>query len=227
MFYAHHKAKQLLIEVQRLEAGKTTIAEVKRIVQRFGGEEYDARSYYDGAEGGEKHVMFNPCLGGNLSYGISVGPPAILVRAIQKAPTLHLLGWHPWYVGVTIDHKEGNVTCYSERVLLMRPDGQYVQASANFEQRNAESLVGVRPYEARSFVSRRQSHATQVIVLPEASAEEKYRAFRMDISCIASFGGCVYPCQLSPLVWLDSVRDRQSHGWELPEGADDPRCPAH
>lgn len=94
-FHAHYKAQKLLLEVKTLEAGKTTIEDAKRIVRRFGGEEYDARSYY-GYEGSDaKYVWPDPCLGEDLSYAINVSPPRALLGVVEKIPPLQLLGWHP------------------------------------------------------------------------------------------------------------------------------------
>jgi hypothetical protein len=225
--YAHHKAQKLLLEVRTLEPGKTTVEDVKNLAKRFGGEEYDARSYYAYVESDKKYLSPDPCLGEALSYSIAASPPLTLLRAIQEFPTLQKLGLHPWYVSVAIHHKDGKVTCYSQNVWFFRSDGQQVQASANLELRNPQNLAERKPYEADSFVSRNLYHKTRVDVLPEASVEEKTRAFQMDLSCTVSLRGCSFPCQIIPLGWLDSVRDRQSHGRELPEGANDPRCPAH
>jgi hypothetical protein len=226
-FYAYHKAQNLLFEVRMLEAGKTTVEDANRIVQRFGGEEYDARSYY-GYEGSyAKYVWPDPCLGEDLSYAINVSPPGAFLRAIEKIPALQLLGWHSWNVGLMIHRKNGKVMCYSQIVWFTRPDGQEVEAQADLKQRRPQSLVEEQPYEAISFISRGQYHKTRVSVLPEASAEEKTRAFQMDLSCTISLRGCFFPCQIIPLGWLDSVRDRQLHSSELPEGGNDPRCPVH
>jgi hypothetical protein len=228
IFYAHHKAQMLLLEVRTLEPGKTTVEDVKKIVRRFGGEEYDAHSvWYAEGDGGKKHVSLDPCLGEGLSYSINVYPPRAILWAIEEIPILHILGWHPWSVGLMIHHKDERVTCYSQIVWFARPDGQEVTAHADLDLRNPESLFEQKPYEAKSFVSRRYYHAVHVFVLTEASAAEKTRAFQMDLSCTISIRGCFFPCQIIPLGWLDSVRDRQSHGWDLPEGANDPRCPAH
>jgi hypothetical protein len=200
---------------------------VKNLVERYGGEEYDARSYYGYVGRDAKYASPDPCLGEALSYAVYAHPPLILMRAIQAFPALQKLGLHPWFVSLAIHHKDGIVTCYSQNVLFIRPDGQEVAGSADLNLRNPQSLVEKKAYEAESFVSRNHYHKTRVDVLREASAEEKSRAFQMDLSCTVSLRGCYFPCQIIPLGWLDSVHDRQSHGRDLPEGANDPRCPAH
>ena len=225
--YAHQKAEKLLLQIKTLEAGKTTVEEAKRIVRRFDGEEYDARAYY-GYEGSDvKYVSPDPCLGEDLSYAINIRPPRAFLWAVETIPALQHLGWHSWYSGLMIHHKNGKVTCYSQIVGFARPDGQEVGAEADLVQRNPESLVEKQPYEAISFISRHHYHGTNVSVLSEASDQEKNRAFMMDLSCTISLRGCSYPCQIIPFGWLDTVRDRESHGLEMPEGANDSRCPAH
>lgn len=226
IFHAHCRAQNLLLEVKSLQSGVTSVEHVKDLVKRYGGSEYDAHSYDAGA-GGKRHAAPDPCLGDDLSHSIMVSPPVTFLRVVQRFPMLRAIGLHPWYVSVGIDHKDGKVTCYSERVTFFRPDGRVVQGSASLELRNTESLVEQQLYEAESFVSRNWYHNTRVTVLDEAPANEKARAFQMNLSCTGSLRGCVLPCQIIPLGWLDSVRDSQSHGRDLPEGADDPRCPAH
>jgi hypothetical protein len=226
-FYAHQKAEKLLLQIRTLEAGRTTVDEAHRIVQHFGGEEYDARTYYGHMGSDARYVLPNPCLGDDLSYAINIRPPRAILWAIEKFPELQHLGWHPWYVGLMIHHKNRKVTCYSQIVGFVRPDGQEVGAEADLDQRNPEGLVEQQQYKANSFISRHQYHETHVRVLSEASDQEKHRAFTMDLACTISLHGCVYPCEIIPLGWLDNVRDHESRGLEMPEGANDPRCPAH
>jgi hypothetical protein len=226
-FYAHYNAEKLLLQIRTLDAGKTSVDEANRIFQHFGGEEYDARSYYSHMGSDVKYLLPNPCLGDDPSYAINIRTPRELLWAIEKIPELQHFGWHPWYVGLMIHHKNRKVTCYSQIVGFVRPDGQEVGAEADLDQRNPESLVQQQQYEANSFISRHLHHETHVRVLSEASDQEKRRAFSMDLTCTISLRGCVYPCEIFPLGWLDTVHDHESRGSEMPEGANDPRCPAH
>ncbi len=208
------------------KSNKTNIEGVRRIVCRFGGEEIDSRPSRGQSAGVKRLGIANPCVGEDLSYVINVSPPLKLLMAIQRYPKLQLLGWHAWTIAVTVDHIGIEVTCYSERVLVLRPDGHTVTAFADFNQKN-NSLDANGRYEAESYVSRGQYHATRVTVLPGALASEKSQAFQLDLSCAITYSGCVYPCQVIPQAWLKSLRDRQSQGLNLPEGAGDPRCPPH
>jgi hypothetical protein len=226
IFYAHHKAQQLVLAVQTLQAGKSTVEDAQKLVNHFGGSEYDARSYYTD-ENGDRKPQYDPCLGSSLSYSIDANPPVTLLRVLQAFPALQKLGLHPWMVGVAIHHKNGKVTCYSERIMFIRSDEHVIEGYAEITERNPQSLIEERPYQVDSFVSRRYYHETRVIVLTEASAEEKRRAFRTELSCTVGLRGCYFPCRITPLGWIDSVHDRRAHGWELPEGANDSRCPAH
>jgi hypothetical protein len=224
-FHFYHKALKLLAVVQTIEAGKTSAEEVKEIAARFDGQQYDAHSYSSYGDSDKKYAQPDSCLDDSPSYSVAVSPPLPLFKAIQEFPTLQFLGLHPWFVSVGIQIKGEKVSCYSQLVWFIRRDGQQVGASADLEQRNPDSLFEKRPYQADSFVSRSFYHKTRASVLTGASAQEKKRAFQMDISCIVSFRGCYFPCQIMPVAWMDSVRERQSYGGSLPEGANDPRCP--
>lgn len=161
-----------------------------------------------------------------MSYDIDASPPSTLIRTIEAFPSLQRLGLHPWYAELNIHHRDGKVTCYSQIVLFIRPDGHWVEESAELTRKNPSYLVAQKVYEARSFVSRGMCHDVSASLLPEASPPQKECAFRMDLSCTVSVRGCYLPCQISPLAWLDSVREAQSRGFDLPEGVNDPRCPA-
>ncbi len=226
VFRAYCKAQQLVLAVQKLETGQSTVEDVQKLVSRFAGTEFDARSYYTDENGGRK-PQYDPCLGNGPSYSIDVNPPLTLLRIVQTFPALQKLGLHPWMVGVAIHHNNGKVTCFSERVMFIRSDEHVIEGHAEIKERNTQSLVEEQPYEVHSFVSRGRYHDIHVIVLTQATAEEKRRAFQMKLSCTVALRGCHFPCQIMPTGWIDSVHDRQAHGWELPEGANDSRCPAH
>jgi hypothetical protein len=224
--YAHHKALKLLAEVRTLEPGKTTVEEVKKLVQRYGGEEYDAHTYSMVEGSDKKYTWPDPCQDDAPSFAVYASPPLFLTGTIQRFPILQRIGLHPWFVSLNFRQKEGKITCYSQNALFIRPDGQEVEADADLTLRNPESPTEKKTYEPESFVSRNYYHVTRVSVLREASAEQKSRAFQMDLSCTVSLRGCYFPCEIMPLGWLDSVRDDHSHRWGLPEGAGDRRCPA-
>lgn len=226
-FLVYRKATRLLREAATLQPGKTTTDQVKNLLERYHGEEYDAHSYYSHQGGNAIYASPDPCLGENLSYAFYESSPRLLWRVIHAVPGLQFIGLHPWYVSLAIHHKEGLVTCYSQRVSFIRRDSQEVEATADLTLRNPQSLVEQMPYEAETFISRNRYHHTRVEVLREASREERDRAFQMNLSCVVSLHGCVLPCEIIPLGWLDSLHERQNHGFELPEGASDPRCPAH
>lgn len=227
-FYSYHRAQQLLLAVQTLEPGKTTVEDIQKLVKHFGGAEYDARGYYTD-ENGNRKPLYDPCSGdgSTTSYSINVNPPLALVRAVMAFPALQKLGLHPWMVAVGIQHKDGRVTCYSERILFYRRDEHVIEGNAEVRKRNPQSLIEEEPYKADSFVARHSIHQTRVDVLTEAPEGQRRRAFQMQLACVVSPRGCDFPCQILPLGWLDSVRDRQAHGRVLPEGADDSRCPPH
>lgn len=226
--YARYRAQRLINAVRKLEAGKTTIEDAKILFKDFDVFEYDAHAvWYIEGEGGIKHVEPDPCLGEDPSFSFSVSPPRPYSWLVEKIPALNSLGWHWWSASVVVHQKDRKVSCYSQVVAFIRSDGEDLKGQADLQLRNPQSLVEMKPYEASSYVSRGRYHTTRVSVLTEASEAEKSRAFQMDLSCTVSRRGCFFPCQIMPLGWLDSLRDQQSHGFTLPEGANDTLCPAH
>lgn len=215
-FYAYRKARQLLNAVQALKAGKSTVEDVQKLLKHFGGIAYKASEPPD-----------DFCRGNGWSYNITINSPVIVLQTIRALPALQKIGLHPWIVLVGIDQKNGKVTCYSTMIQLIRPDDHVIEGYAEVKERNPQSLLKEEPYQADSFVSRSYYHETRVVVLTEAPEEQKRRAFQMHLPCVLTMRGCDFPCQIIPLGWVDSVRDRQAHGRALPEGANDSRCPAY
>lgn len=224
LLYAHYKAQRLLKEVRAIEPGKTDIQDIRKLMTRYGGQEFDAHSYIAGES--KRYASADPCLGESMSYSIGAAPPIIILEWIGVSPRLQRLGLHPWSLALNIDQKDGKVSCLSQITWYSRPDGHWLEAEALLRRKNPDLLEPEQTYEAKSFVSRGFYHGTRVKLLLEASKEQKERAFQMDLSCTMSFRGCYFPCQLIPFAWLDSARDQRSRGWDLPEGANDPRCPA-
>jgi hypothetical protein len=123
------KRSNWCLQFRLLEAGKSKVEDVQKLVNHFGGGEFEARSYYADESGGRK-LQYDPCLGNGLSYSIGLNPPVTLLRVVQAFPALQKLGLHPWMVGVAIHHKNGKVTCYSERIMFMRSDEHVIEGYA-------------------------------------------------------------------------------------------------
>jgi len=69
------------------------------------------------------------------------------------------------------------------------------------------------------------SRITGEVNPPEATEEERRRAFTYDFSCVTRFRGCRQPCEIAPLVWQDVYQQSLNSGWTtLVEEASDPHC---
>lgn len=63
IYFAHRKAQKLLAEVDTLRPGTTTVQDVERRLRRYGGEQFDAHSYYGYVGSDKRCVEPSPCLG--------------------------------------------------------------------------------------------------------------------------------------------------------------------
>lgn len=161
-----------------------------------------------------------PCSGPHPRYAIRIAPDMIN-RAVLAVPQLQRLGFHSWGVVSTIDVKDDVVCCFEQDVGFQRPDGHEIEAEAQMVPAQLRPEDG--KYSVRSQLIRNYIHSLNASVLPSASNEEKSRAFDVNLTCLTSFRGCFYSCQLAPAVWEDLSRIYNRNKWAL-EGEGDPRC---
>jgi hypothetical protein len=216
-FHTRKRAERLLRDLQTLKIGTSTAEDAMQIVTRYGGAEIggnpDPRDVAPWGVG--------PCSGPHQRYGIRVAPD-LTNRTVLAVPILQRLGLSIWGVAATIDVKDGKVLCFSQNAGFQRLDGHQLEARAEMIPEALPFDAG-QAYAVHSHFIRHYIHEITASVLPDASVDEKTRAFRVELACVTSLSGCVYPCQLAPSVWEDLSERASKDGWTI-EGENDPRC---
>lgn len=216
-FHARKRAEHLLRDLQTLNVGTSDKEDAMRIITRYGGWEMEPTpDPRDIAPWG-----IPPWSGPHRRFGIRVAPDA-LNRSVDALPLLRYLGFHVWGVTATIDVKDGKVLYVSQDVGFERSDGHEITTRATMLPEFSSSYDS-GTYSVHSHFIRHYIHQLTASVLPTASKDEKSRAFRVELACATSFGGCYYTCELAPLVWDDLSQRSKKEGWEV-EGENDPRC---
>jgi hypothetical protein len=216
-FQARKRAERLLRDLQTLSVGTSTAEDAMGIVTRYGGWKMNLNADpHDVAPWG-----IGPCSGPHPRFGIRVAPD-LVNRSVETVPLLRHLGFHIWGVAATVDVSDSKVSCISQNVGFERSDGHDLTAQAEMVPEFSPSDES-GTYRVESRFMRHHIHELTASVLPTASKEERNRAFRVELACATSFGGCFYTCQLAPLVWDDLFQRYKKQGWEI-EGENDPRC---
>jgi hypothetical protein len=211
-FTYRKKAESLLKDIRMLRAAQSTKADVEQIMSRHGGS--PSQSY----------ASFCTPIDG--AYDVWTGSQAIN-RLERDIPILSRFGLRQWGTGATVVLRGGRVCYLHYGVGMEGPNGHWqwsVESNLMPDRKSDLSGVEQRRYEveARDYkgVRRLRSELT-----PEATDEERRRAFTYDLSCVTRFRGCRQPCEIAPLVWQDIYQQSLNSGWTMPvEEASDPHC---
>ncbi len=211
--YTYRKnAEGLLKDIRTLRTAQSTKEDVERIISRHGGS--------------PSHSYASFCTPIDGAYVVGTGSQGIN-RLERVIPILRRFGLRQWSTGATVVLRGGRVCYLHYRVGMEDPNGQWVWSVesnlmpdrqsdvSGHEQRTYK--VGTRDYKG---VRSLRSELT-----PEATEEERRRAFTYDFSCVTRFRGCRQPCEIAPLVWRDVDEQNLNSGWTTPvEEANDPHC---
>jgi hypothetical protein len=211
-FTYRKKAEGLLKDIRTLRAAQSTKADVERIMSRHGGS--PSQSY----------ASFCTPIDG--AYDVWTGSQGIN-RLERDIPILRRFGLRQWGTGATVVLRRGRVCYLHYGVGMEDPNGQWQwsvesnlmpdRQSDVFGDEQPRYKVGTRDYKG---VRRLRSELT-----PEATEEERRRAFTYDFSCVTRFRGCRQPCEIAPLVWQDVYQQNLNSGWTTPvEEVSDPHC---
>jgi len=201
----------LFLDLKGLKIGESTDKEVRRIVQRYGGEAGLTASGFCNPQDDDGH-----------SVAISNGT---LNWLGQRSPLLRPFGNRVWTASAVFLTSNGNVCGILYFVRAFRGDGMsevavdvnYLQAFSSLDFTGPPYLVDI--YMRKGFLSFKTTLTTN------ASAEQRTHALDINLTCLSHAGGCRTGCEIMPSAWLDFQRQAQSQGWPLPaEEQGDSRC---
>ena len=189
------RAEALLRDARTLELGKSTEADVRRILARYGASEGHASGYCDPLHE-ESHMVDISNSDLNLMGG--------------KSRALRPFGNRFWHVSVFFVTSRGYVCGVLYRIRAALPDGlwevavdvHYLQSSSNLSYIEEPYVLENNPYKNLLW--------TETTVTNQATEEERKHAFDFDLSCLTSHAGCRARCEIVPAAWIDyQIRARQ------------------
>jgi hypothetical protein len=188
MYSRYSKATQLINSVQQLRIGITSFDEVRRLSERFGGTFYPAEeSKFLPSEGARYALdVFSPY----LSLGDNTYP--------MLGPGLRI-----WLVSATLYVDGGHLTGIFLRTMVRRSDSLNLSTHVSVTSQTLAAPEGVSYYVGEPDVTGPPTEALHVELRPNASSEERKKAFGINKNCLTSFHECRHVCELSPSAWND------------------------
>jgi hypothetical protein len=188
MRYRCAEAVRLINSVQKLKIGGTSSEEVRQLSERFGGE------FHSGD--GSNALAPNPS-----SYVLTVWSPYLLIRG--NALPMPGPGLRIWGVMATLYIEDGHLAEVYLMLAVKRSDE--LDLSSNVKVRNKLMIgpEGVSYYVVEPHVTGPPTEALEAEVSPEASSEERRKAFDFNTKCLTSLRECRHVCEISPSAWKD------------------------
>jgi hypothetical protein len=187
------RAQALLNDARTLELGKSTEADVRRILTRYGESEGHASGFCDPLHETSHMVdISNPYL--NLMGGET--------RALRP------FGNRFWHVSVFFVTSHGYVCAVLYRVQAALPHGVREVA---IDLRYIDANHAGEPYGVSNYIYK-DLLWTRITVTPQATEEQRNHAFDFDLSCLTGHVGCQAGCEITPSAWIDYQSNAYASG---------------
>lgn len=188
-------AKRLVGELKRLEVGKTTEAQIRKLSDQYGGKYSPADS---------SNQIPQPA-----SYQVRVEIPYIVIS--DSARTLP--GRRDWGFFVNLEVDRGYLSEIDVSMDVLRSEGFGLWSHVNAT--GGTNLLGEPEepyYVSEAHITGPPGEALIVRLSPRATTEEWEKGFNLDFSCLTAFRECRHVCQTMPSAWRDLISQPNSRG---------------
>lgn len=185
------EAARLVDSVRTLRIGVTTSEEVRQLSERFGGRLYPVGPVTRKS----LPVEANP------TYFLMVTSPYISFREHYfraVGPGIRL-----WSVSANLSVKDGYLSESSLEVFVQRSDDVDLKSHISVTSKLLLGPEGDSYYVKEPHVTGPPTEALHVNITPEASFDERRKAFDFGMRCLTSLRECRHVCELSPSAWPD------------------------
>jgi hypothetical protein len=201
------KAENLLRDVQTIHVGKSTTEDVTNLLRNYRDTGYPASS--------------SMCPSADSSYSVRIANDS-LNQLGMKFPKLRKIGLKPWGVVAMFLLERGKV-CYFQYSFGLMRSNQWKELIVEVAAPPALPDEEFEPYFPR-YLGGKAIHFT-TLIYPEATLDQRRRAFDLDFSCLTRVGGCTNACEMMPSAWPDYLKETREAGTNLPaDELADPRC---
>jgi hypothetical protein len=216
-------AEALLRDVRPFKVGEATLADLRPVLDRYDWIEHKGPDEL-GKCNGPRYQLGQD--GRDVTGGYEV-----LARMPWWAFGVPVIRWG---LVAVLDFDEGKLCTkvFAAQVWIPAHFGADVWEPSQSEK----TIMGVEESSRNSWQSHemnyflginRRSYDLLVMMTPQATVQERSKAFNFDLSCLTSFGVCKR-CQVMPSVWRDAAIRTPKTNWPvwLHQELEDPDCRA-
>ena len=187
-------SRNLIGELKRLDVGKTTEAQIRKLSERYAGK-------YSPAHFESQIQMWHPA-----SYYVEVVSPYMMVAGSART----LPGLKSWLFYASLEVEQGYLSNLHLSLNALRSDGFWLHSTIRLLGKNPSGAPdGVAYYVSEAHITGPPGEALVVELGPTATWEEREKGFGFNFSCLTAFRECRHVCQTMPSAW----RDLTPRGW--------------
>jgi hypothetical protein len=188
-------ARSLLGELKRLEVGKTTEAQIRKLSDQYAGKYSPANL---------QNQILQPA-----SFEIIVRNPYIMIANSARA----LPGRRSWGFVVTLVVERGYLSELYLGMGVYRSDGLGLESKVRLtDGTNLQGDPEAPYYVSEAHITGPPGEALVVWLGPTATTEEREKGFGFNFSCLTAFRECRHVCQTMPSAWRDLTLQPNSQG---------------
>lgn len=188
-------SRNLVGELQRLEVGKTTEAQIRKLSERYAGKYRSADTY---------NQIPQPA-----SYLVSVWSPYMMIAGSART----LLGLKSWQLSAVLEVEHGYLSKLHLSLNVFRSDAFLLHSGTDLTGGNPLGAPdGVPYYVSEAHITGPPGEALVVKLGPTATIEERKKGFGFNFSCLTALRECRHVCDTMPSAWSDlSPRGRLTY----------------
>jgi hypothetical protein len=187
-WHRRHRAGKLIQQLQRFQVDQTTEEQVKKLANEYGGK------YFPPARATQNELA-QPA-----HYDIEVSSPHVTIANSTYA----LPGSRSWTMVAVIDVGNGKLTTLLLEQVVNRSDGFVLDADVSLlHSSKYDGLHDLGPYNVHEGATGLPGEAFGVSLSPEATEEERQKAFDFNLSCLTQLRECRHVCEILPNAWRD------------------------
>ncbi len=209
------RAESLLRVVRDFRIGETSLAVARPILAQFDAKRMPAAGW---------------CAPDSEYYSIKISDDSLDTLAAHH-PILNRLGAHSWGAVAVLGFSNDQLCAMSYHVSTVTGRVNGLMLTLDVETRAVAQGASNRvPYE----IEYRVPHVTggdevirelRITIAPDASQDERRKAFDYDLSCFATRSGCRAYCEIAPQASLDALRLANKGELQIPiDQLQNPNC---
>jgi hypothetical protein len=210
--FARLRAEQLWREIQTLSLETSTLTDVQKLAESYGGEHkvtgtlQQRDAFACTSPHCEYLVTVQHWYGDRLAYA---NPCSTFHRWILRP--LNVSGLRPWQLAIQLNADEGRLSGVYSSLAIRREDGFRLVALTKVDRKMPDQAETVPYFVNYSHVSTTgNGEGLEATVTPAATKEQFRRAYDIKLNCLTKTKACSRLSDLMPSAWSDFVESQGS-----------------